>query len=115
MTKAEKSLWRALRSRQIDDRKFDCQKLRYIAESFSRELRLISKVDGGSRDGVSLQEAQGSRCLQREGYWVLPFWDCDALEDFAAVHAKLVQGVGLSHPHPTLPHHARKPYKWGGL
>ena len=52
MTDAESKLWRMLRRRQMDGRKFRRQVPigRYIADFVCHEAKLIIEVDGGQHD-----------------------------------------------------------------
>ena len=68
MTQAETKLWRMLRSRQIEGRRFRRQVPlgRYIADFVCHEAGLIVELDGGQHDSLSQQEADRSRFLQSE-------------------------------------------------
>jgi very-short-patch-repair endonuclease len=105
MTDAEKSLWRILRSGQINGHRFRRQVPlgRYIADFVCHDARLIIELDGGQHDG-SRQEAKRSHFLQGQGYRILRFWNNEALSNPEAVHATIAQDLELHHPLPPLPH-----------
>ena len=110
MTDAERSLWRILRSRQIERHGFRRQVPfgRYIADFVCHQARLVIEVDGGQHEPSSLQEAERSRFLKSQGYRVLRFWNHEILENPDGVHAMIV-GHLRHHPHPTLPHRGGGP------
>jgi len=105
MADAEKSLWRLLRSRQIDGHRFRRQVPlgRYIADFVCHDACVIIELDGGQHDG-SPQEAERSRFLQEEGYRILRFWNNEVLSNLEGVHAAIAEDLRRHHPHPTLPH-----------
>jgi very-short-patch-repair endonuclease len=110
MTVAENSLWRILRSRQIEGQRFRRQVPlgRYIVDFLCHQARLVIEVDGGQHEPSSLQEAERSRFLKSQGYRVLRFWNHEILENPDGVHAMIV-GHLRDHPHPTLLHRGGEP------
>jgi very-short-patch-repair endonuclease len=77
MTEAERSLWRILRSRQIEGHKFRRQVPlgRYIADF-----------------------------VCHEGYRILRFWNNDVLSNIDGVQEAIAEDLRGYHPHPALPH-----------
>jgi very-short-patch-repair endonuclease len=114
MTEAERSLWRILRSRQIERHAFRRQVPfgRYIADFVCHQARLVIEVDGGQHEPSSLRGAERSRFLKSQGYWVLRFWNHEILENPDGVHAMIVEHL-RHHPHPTLPHRGGGPNSAG--
>jgi very-short-patch-repair endonuclease len=106
MTDAERSLWRMLRSRQLEGHKFRRQVPlgRYIADFGCHDARLMIEADGGQHDSSSPQEAERSRFLLDQGYRVLRFWNRDILHNPHSLCSTIVEHLGRQHPHPTLPH-----------
>jgi very-short-patch-repair endonuclease len=106
MTEAERRIWRMLRSRQTDGCRFRRQVPlgRYIVDFVCHEARLIIEVDGGQHDALSSPEAERSRFLRNEGYWVLRFWNHEVLANPEGAHAMIIEHLRQQHPHPTLPH-----------
>jgi very-short-patch-repair endonuclease len=110
MTDAERSLWRILRSRQVDGHRFHRQVPlgRYLADFVCHDARLIIEVDGGQHDVSSAQEAERIRFLQEEGYRVLRFWNNEVLSNLEGAHATIAEDLRQHYPHPT-------PRRGGGL
>lgn len=106
MTDAERHMWRILRSRQIEGKRFRRQVPfgRYIADFVCHEARLIIEVDGGQHDPSLSQGTGRRRFLQSEGYRVPWFWNNEILQNPEGVHATIVEDLRRHHPHPTLPH-----------
>jgi very-short-patch-repair endonuclease len=79
-TDVEKSLWAALRNRQLEGYKFRRQWTvgPYIADFACIEAMLIVELDGGqhSQEG----DAARTRFLEQAGYRVIRFWNTDVLE-----------------------------------
>ena len=105
MTDAEKSVWRILRLYQIDGHRFRRQVPlgRYIADFVCHGARLIIEIDGGQQQGSAPQEAERTRCLQDQGYWVLRFWNNEVLSNLEGMRATIAETLRC-HPLPTLPH-----------
>ena len=75
MSDAERKLWRALRTRQLDGARFRRQHPigRYVADFVCLERRLVVEVDGGqhTEDDQIARDARRDRWLVSEGYRVL--------------------------------------------
>jgi very-short-patch-repair endonuclease len=104
MTDAEKSMWQILRSRQINRHRFRRQVPlgHYIADFVCHDAGLIIELDGGQHGG-SQQEAERSRFLQGQGFF-LRFWNNEVLSNPEGVHATIAEDLRLHHPLPPLPH-----------
>lgn len=76
-TPAEQRLWRLLRNRQLDDRKFRRQHPigRYIVDFYCAEERLAIELDGAVHDDPARAEAdyRRQRALEARGIRVLRF------------------------------------------
>jgi very-short-patch-repair endonuclease len=105
MTKAEQSLWRVLRFRQVEGFRFRRQVPigSFIADFVCHEARLIVEVDGGQHDPASASEEGRTRYLESEGYHVLRFWNNEVLANPEGVRAVIVNELHRVHPHPNPP------------
>jgi very-short-patch-repair endonuclease len=112
MTDAERRLWQALRSQQLQGYKFRRQAPigRYIADFICHKARLIVEIDGGQHDHSSAPEVARSEFLQNEGYRVLRFWNNEVLANFEGVYDAIVNEVSRQ----TTPTHAL-PHRGGGF
>ena len=70
MTDAERSIWRILRSVQMDGQRFRRQVPfgQYIAGFVCHNARLIIEIDGGQPERSSPDEAKRTRFLEDQGY-----------------------------------------------
>ncbi len=80
-TDAESTLWRQLRSRQLNGEKFYRQFpiTPYIADFVCRKRKLIIELDGGQHSPE--KDSQRTQHLESMGYHVLRFWNNDVLEN----------------------------------
>jgi very-short-patch-repair endonuclease len=103
MTYAEQKLWQRLRSGQLEGLKFRRQHPipPYIADFCCVARKLIVELDGSQHDGQT--DAKRTRCLEAQGWRILPFWDHDALQQTEAVLEAIWNSVGKpdSHPNPS--------------
>ena len=86
MTKAEVCLWKyTLSRRQMDGYTFNRQRpvLRYIADFFCSELKLIIEIDGITHhfDRVAENDIVRQQALEKAGFTVIRFSDSDILHD----------------------------------
>lgn len=88
-TDAEGLLWRLLRNRQLDDRKFRRQYpvAGYVLDFYCVEARLAVEVDGGGHNEETQLDHDMLRDerLRNVGIRVLRFWNHDVLRNTEAV------------------------------
>ena len=95
MTKAERLLWRALRTALPDSHwRKQVPFGPYCADFCSHGARLIIEVDGGQHAMVGERDAARTRFLQAEGYRVIRFWNNDVLGNADGVIARVAQALG---------------------
>ena len=84
-TDAENKLWYHLRARRLDGLKFRRQHPMppYVVDFYCDELKLVIELDGSQHDGQS--DSIRTQALQRQGLFVLRFWDNQVLQDTEAV------------------------------
>ncbi len=94
-TAAERKLWDALRSRQLDGLKFVRQEPvgPYIADFICRSAKLIIEVDGPTHDGMEVYDEHRTRWLEREGYIVLRFSNEDVFGELEPVVTTIRQAI----------------------
>ncbi len=90
-TDAERKLWRYLRQRQLDSRKFRRQHPigPYVADFVCMEKHLVVEVDGSQH---ALQEERDNACtawLEDRGFRVLRFWNNEVLGNIEGVLLKI--------------------------
>ncbi len=111
MSEAERSLWHALRGRQICGLKFRRQHPfdDYILDFVCLENKLIIEVDGGQHGQQKRYDEKRTQILNAAGFQVLRFWDNEVLKELESVKEKIwlaVQELQLQlqpHPPPNLP------------
>ncbi len=86
-TDAERILWRHLRARQVEGIKFRRQQPieNYIVDFVSFETRLVIELDGGQHAVNRQKDIKRDRCLTRNGFRVLRFWNHDVLGNMDGV------------------------------
>jgi very-short-patch-repair endonuclease len=104
MTDAERSVWRILRSSQMNGHRFRRQVPfgQYIADFVCHDARVIVEIDGGQHDLSSPEEAKRTRFLENQGYRILRFWNNEVLSNLAGVCAMIAHHL-RRHPHPVPP------------
>lgn len=89
MTPAERELWGALRSGQLQGIKFRRQAAigPFIVDFVAFESRVIVEVDGGQHNTPTHRERDDRRTdwLESQGFRVMRFWNFEVLEDLDAV------------------------------
>jgi len=87
MTDAERTLWRALRHRQIKGYKFRRQQPigPYIVDFICCGMKIIIEVDGGQHAENAAKDQKRTAWLEEKGYRVLRFWNNEVLGDIEAV------------------------------
>ncbi|MGH8402157.1 MAG: endonuclease domain-containing protein [Gammaproteobacteria bacterium] len=90
-TDAEHLLWKFLRNRQLDGRKFRRQVPigKYIVDFICFESNLIIEMDGGQHMLRQEGDESRTRWLHSEGFTVLRFWNNDVLSQTQAVLEKI--------------------------
>jgi adenine-specific DNA-methyltransferase len=103
-TLAEAKLWRALRDRRLDDRKFRRQfpVCGYFADFACVEAGLIVELDGGQHFEPDAQAADLRRTqrLRGAGFEVLRFDNGQVLTETEGVLTAILGWLRTHHPHP---------------
>jgi very-short-patch-repair endonuclease len=101
MTDAETSIWRILRSAQMDGHCFRRQVPfgQYIADIVCHNARLIIEIDGGQHERSSPDEAKRTRFLEDQGYRILRFWNNEVLSNLEGACAIIAREL-RHHPPP---------------
>ena len=100
MTRAEWTLWRRLRHRQLGGFKFVRQEPvgPYFGDFVCRERRVIVELDGGQH-AESPADKRRDAALAALGYRVIRFWNNDVLQNIEGVLESLRRGLADA-PHP---------------
>jgi very-short-patch-repair endonuclease len=106
MTDAERTLWRALRSRGLQF-KFRRQVPLgpYVIDFVCFETKTMVEVDGGQH-ALSMSDAARDRYFANQGYRVLRFWNNDVLRNLEGVLTSILIN---SHPSPGAAQDAAPP------
>ena len=106
-TDAEQTLWRHLRSRQLNGHKFRRQHPigPYIADFACVEARLVVELDGGqhAQADATKHDERRTQFLLAQGWHVLRFWNHEVLAEPAGVLQALAQALAHPHPRPLPP------------
>lgn len=101
-TRAEAHLWKYLRDKQIQGRKFRRQHSvgRYILDFYCPSERLAIELDGVHHLDPQIQEYDSARTdfLQREGIRVLRFTNLEAIEKTENVLRSIIEQFSLPPP-----------------
>jgi very-short-patch-repair endonuclease len=103
-TRAERKLWRHLRSRSLDGFKFVRQEPigPYVVDFVCREQRLVIEVDGGQH-AESRCDAMRDQWLVAHRYRVLRFWNNEVLGNIEGVWDTILAAASAAAPpHPSL-------------
>ena len=89
-TDAEILLWEKLRARRFEGFKFRRQsviQLKYIADFYCAEKKLIVEIDGGihKKPEVKFNDKNREEGLKERGYTVIRFWNSEVLKDVEKV------------------------------
>jgi len=104
LTDAEQRLWRCLRYRQLNGRKFRRQQPigPYIVDFVCFENRVVVELDGGQHAGRSIADEKRTRWLEAQGFHVVRFWNHEALTGVEVVLTVINQALGFAEsPHPV--------------
>ena len=96
-TRAEHTLWRRLRGRQVDGWKFKRQAPhgRYILDFYCADAGLVIEVDGTQHlDNRAEYDAERTAHLEREGLKVLRFWNSEVHENIDGVMEAIYLALG---------------------
>jgi very-short-patch-repair endonuclease len=101
-TKAERMLWRQLRSRRFTGLKFRRQHPvgPFVVDFCSPEARIIIELDGGQHAPTRRDDATRTAILQTHGYHVFRFWNNEVLGNLAGVLQRLADVLTDPHPGP---------------
>ena len=101
-TDTEKSLWHALRNRQLSSFKFRRQFTfpPYIVDFVCLETRLVVEVDGGQHATNQAYDAERTRFLLNQGYRVLRFWNNEVMSNLEGVLNTILKALQTPHPKP---------------
>ena len=103
MTDAEATLWRRLRSGQLEGTKFRRQVPigGFIVDFCARTPKLVVEIDGGHHAENALQDAARTHVLAAHEYTVLRSWNNDVLTNIEGVLAVIAQAVTARKPAPS--------------
>ena len=103
-TDAERKLWQALRSRQIETHRFRRQAPigPYIVDFVCPKARLVVELDGGQHTERTRYDATRTRFLQDNGNRVIRFWNHDVLLHIDDVLAEIQRQLA-KRPTPPQP------------
>jgi len=102
-TRAERKLWRHLRSRSFAGFKFVRQEPigPYVVDFACRELRLVVEVDG-SQHAESTRDAVRQQWLVANRHHVLRFWNNEVLGNIEGVWESIFAAASaVAPPHPN--------------
>jgi len=99
-TDAEKKLWNALRSRQLNGFKFRRQVEidGCVVDFLCPARRLIIEVDGGQH--TPERDARRSAYLKSQGFRILRFWNLEVLQNLDGVWTTIEEALNMP-PHPA--------------
>jgi very-short-patch-repair endonuclease len=103
MTRAELSLWFALRDRRLDGLKFRRQATlgRFIVDFLCPQARLVIEIDGGQHGPEA--DAHREAVITAGGYRIIRFWNNDIFQHFDYVLATIQAAAkqALTQPSPA--------------
>jgi very-short-patch-repair endonuclease len=104
MTDAERALWRHLRARQLQGRKFRRQYpiAGFIADFACVEVGLVIELDGGQHAEQLDYDRMRDNRLNEAGYRVLRFWNHEVLGNMEGVIDSINAAMLQPHPNPPL-------------
>jgi very-short-patch-repair endonuclease len=102
-TDAERSLWRHLRSKQIEGLKFKRQEPigKYIVDFVCSEKSIVIEVDGGQHS--ESVDSERDAWLRSQGFTVLRFWNHEVLANIEGVLDMTLRTCSRRPPSPTPP------------
>jgi very-short-patch-repair endonuclease len=95
-TKAENTLWQALRGRKIEGHKFKRQVPLgpYIVDFACFESKLVVEVDG-FQHATALEDVRRDRYFEGQGYTVLRFWNDEVVKETEGVIMRIRRELGM--------------------
>jgi len=104
MTDAERALWRVLRDKQLEGRKFRRQYpiAGYVVDFVCIEAGLVIELDGGQHAEQVAYDTRRTEGLRMAGYRVVRFWNNEVLENMDGVQEALRLVLLQPHPNPPL-------------
>ncbi len=103
-TDAEQLIWRLLRDRRLNGRKFRRQHAvgPYVLDFYCHEAKLAVELDGGqhNEEGERRRDERRSEFLASKGIKTLRYWNHEALADTESVLEAIVLAIGED-PHPA--------------
>jgi primosomal protein N' (replication factor Y) len=101
MTNAERSLWQAIRDKQVNAHRFRRQHPigPYIGDFACIEQRIVIELDGGQHPGQAEWDDKRTAFMQSQGWWVLRFWNNDVLNNLDGVLSTIAEH--LNHVPPS--------------
>ncbi|MCJ7496888.1 MAG: endonuclease domain-containing protein [candidate division Zixibacteria bacterium] len=109
-TKAERMLWKNLRTKQMEGFKFRRQEPigNYVVDFVCFEKRIVIEVDGGQHVREVIKDKQREKWLKKQGFKILRFWNNEVLRNIEGV-IEVIRLNCLYHPLLTpLPSRERK-------
>jgi len=104
-TDAERSLWHALRSRQVGQAKFRRQHpvAGYVLDFYCATARLGIELDGGqhAEPSAKTRDTERARDLKRQGIRLLRFWDNEVLANREGVLQRIAEALAFPSPLPS--------------
>jgi very-short-patch-repair endonuclease len=100
MTDSERMLWRALRGKQLNGRRFRRQHPigQYIADFACIEQKIVIELDGGQHQEQLAHDEQRSAYLRAHGWRVLRFWNNEVLSNLDGVLTVIAENLTLVPP-----------------
>ena len=105
-TAAEISLWKILRSGQLEGLKFRRQHVigRFIVDFVCLERKVIIELDGGHHSSQKERDNERDDWLKREGYKIIRFWNNEFFINTEGVLNKILEACQDSpSPQPLSP------------
>ncbi|MDP9423559.1 MAG: endonuclease domain-containing protein [Pseudomonadota bacterium] len=114
-TDAERKLWNALRSRQINGVRFNRQVPigPFICDFVARGPKLVIEVDGGQHAIAAAADARRTRFLEDRGYRVIRFWNNEVLDNIEGVVEAILLALA-DRPSPSALRASSPPAPAGG-
>ena len=103
-TDAEAKMWYHLRAKRLCGVKFKRQVPMgaYIVDFVAKEMNLIIEIDGGQHNEET--DIERTRCLEKQGFKVLRFWNNDVLMNIEAVLESIrLSLIPTNNPSPPAP------------
>jgi len=94
-TEAEKLLWKNIRNRQLNNKKFRRQHQieNYIVDFICMEQKLIIELDGGQHAEQQSYDEKRTEFLESEGNKVIRFWNNEVLTNIEGVLSVIGEAV----------------------